>query len=127
MICRISRRALELLAAVAGSRPRRNSTFGASWVNRSITPRQPKSGEQLAQMAPMLVVASIAMTVCGMFGMQDTTRSPGPTPIARSRVARMRTWPASCFPGHAGQRGGLAAVQQRVHARAARLRSTCSA
>jgi hypothetical protein len=45
-----------------------NSTFGASWLNRSSAPRQPKSGEQLVQIAAMLVVASIAITACGMFG-----------------------------------------------------------
>ena len=76
-----------------------NSTRGASWLNRSITPRQPKSGEQLDQMAPMLVVASIAMTACGMFGRQDATRSPGRTPSSRSRVASTRTWPARVSQG----------------------------
>jgi hypothetical protein len=45
-----------------------NSTLGVSCLNRSSTPRQPKSGEQLAQIAAMLVVASIATTACGMFG-----------------------------------------------------------
>ena len=39
----------------------------------------------------MLVVASMAITVCGMFGMQEATRSPGRTPMARSRVASTRT------------------------------------
>ena len=39
----------------------------------------------------MLVVASIAMAVCGIFGMQEATRSPGPMPMPRSRVARTRT------------------------------------
>ncbi len=39
----------------------------------------------------MLVVASIAITVCGMFGMQEATRSPGRTPMARSLVASTRT------------------------------------
>jgi len=38
----------------------------------------------------MLVVASIAITVCGMFGMQEATRSPRRTPMAR-RVASTRT------------------------------------
>jgi len=42
-------------------------------------------------MAPTLVVASMAITVCGMFGMQEATRSPGRTPMARSRVASTRT------------------------------------
>ena len=42
-------------------------------------------------MAPMLVVASIAIAVCGMFGMQEATRSPGRTPRPRSWVARIRT------------------------------------
>ena len=42
-------------------------------------------------MAPMLVVASMAITVCGMFGIQEATRSPGRTPMARSRVASTRT------------------------------------
>ena len=39
----------------------------------------------------MLVAASIAIAVAGMFGMQEATRSPGPTPISRSRVASTRT------------------------------------
>jgi hypothetical protein len=39
----------------------------------------------------MLVVASMAMTVCGMFGMQEATRSPGRTPMARSLVPSTRT------------------------------------
>jgi hypothetical protein len=54
-------------------------------------PRSPKSGEQLVQIAPMLVVASMAITVCGMFGMQEATRSPGRMPRARNWVARTRT------------------------------------
>ena len=39
----------------------------------------------------MLVVASMAMTVCGMFGMQEATRLPGRTSMARSLVASTRT------------------------------------
>ena len=38
-------------------------------------------------MAPMLVLASIAMTVCGIFGMNPATRSPATTPIARKLAA----------------------------------------
>ena len=54
-------------------------------------PRSPKSGEQHAQIAPMAVVASIAIMVSGMFGIQPTTRSPGTTPSARNCVASVRT------------------------------------
>ncbi len=39
----------------------------------------------------MLVVASMAITVWGMFGMQEATRSPGRTSMARSLVASTRT------------------------------------
>ena len=35
------------------------STRGCSWRNLSSTPRQPKSGDTLVQIAPMDVVASI--------------------------------------------------------------------
>jgi hypothetical protein len=77
-------------------------------------------------MAPMLVVASIAMTVCGMFGMIDTTRSPGRTPSSRSRVPRMRTCPANSSQGRP-TRGlvSLACSSASVPGRS--LRSTCSA
>jgi hypothetical protein len=68
--------------------------LGDSCPNLSLTPRPPKSGEQLVHTAPMLVVASMAMTVCGMFGMQEATRSPGRTPMARSLVPSTRTLPA---------------------------------
>ena len=47
----------------------------------------------------MLVVASIAITVCGAFGMQEATRSPGRTPMPRSRVASTRTLFASSGQG----------------------------
>jgi len=77
-------------------------------------------------MAPMLVVASIAMTVCGMFGMQDTTRSPGRTPIARSRVARMRTWPASVSQGTPAS-GEVSLRYSNASTPGRSLRSTCSA
>ena len=42
-------------------------------------------------MAPRLTAASIATTVSGMFGMNAATRSPGPTPCARSAAAVMAT------------------------------------
>ncbi len=67
------------------------STEGCSWRNRSSTPRQPKSGDTLVQIAPIDVVASMAMTASGMFGSIEATRSPGWTPSSRSRVARART------------------------------------
>jgi hypothetical protein len=54
----------------------------------------PKSGELDDQIAPRLVVASIAMTVSGMFGMKPATRSPGATPWARSAAAARAT--SSC-------------------------------
>ena len=97
-----------------------------SCENLSITPRQPKSGEQLAQMAPMAVVASIAMTVCGMFGMIETTRSPGTTPSSRSRLARIRTWPANS--SHGSPASGVASLRYSSASAPGRsLRSTCSA
>ena len=65
-------------------------------------------------MAPMLVVASIAIAVCGMFGMHEATRSPGRMPRARNWVARTRTLFAELRPGQAGQRGGLRLVVQRI-------------
>ena len=70
------------------------STVGWSCRNRSRTPRQPKSGETLVQIAPIDVTASIAMTASGMFGSVEATRSPGRTPRRRSWVARIRTFPA---------------------------------
>ena len=42
---------------------------GSIWPKRSSTPCTPKSGEHDDQIAPMLVAASIAITVPGMFGM----------------------------------------------------------
>ena len=47
----------------------------------------PKSGEQEDHTAPMLVAASMAMIVWGIFGMNPTTRSPGRTPMARRAEA----------------------------------------
>ena len=91
-----------------------------------MTPRQPKSGEQLAQMAPMAVVASIATTVGGMFGMIDTIRSPGRTPIDRSRVARMRTWPANSSQGRPA-RGVVSLPYSSASVPGRSLRRTCSA
>ena len=46
------------------------------------------SGEQLDQTAPMLAQARNAMLVCGVFGMQETTRSPAFTPIRFRYPAR---------------------------------------
>ena len=47
-------------------------------------------------MAPMLVVASIAIAVCGMFGMQEATRSPGPAANAAKAEARDALRSRSC-------------------------------
>ena len=64
-------------------------------------------------MAPMLVVASIAIAVCGMFGMQEATRSPG-----RRRGRELRGQDADAVPefrpGQAGQRRGLRLVVEGV-------------
>jgi hypothetical protein len=69
-----------------------NRTFGAIWPKRSTTPLMPKSGEHEDQIAPRLVVASIATTVSGMLGMNPATRSPFPTPSAFSACVRHATW-----------------------------------
>ena len=53
--------------------------------------RVPKSGEQLAQIAPMLAHASSAMTASGMFGTTATTLSPRPTPRRRNPAATAAT------------------------------------
>src|SRR3990172_2596940 len=45
------------------------------------------SGEQLDQTAPRLAQARNPLIVSGMFGMNEATRSPGPTPISRSPAA----------------------------------------
>ena len=50
-------------------------------------PWMPKSGEHDDQMAPMLVVASIATTVSRILGMKPATRSPVVTPSERSAAA----------------------------------------
>jgi len=72
----------------------------------------------------MLVVASIAMTVCGMFGRQEATRSPGRTPMARSRVASTRTWFAK--PGQGRPVSGVVSDwKYRASCPGRSLRSTC--
>jgi len=43
--------------------------LGSICSKRSVTLREPKSGEQLDQIAPMLAQASKAASVSGMFGM----------------------------------------------------------
>ena len=50
-------------------------------------PCRPKSGEQDDQTAPMLVVASIAITVSAKLGMKPATRSSFRTPACRSAAA----------------------------------------
>jgi hypothetical protein len=64
-----------------------NKISGSSCRKRSMAPSEPKSGEQLAQMAPIAVVANIAIRACGIFGRYATTLSPRFTPRARSSVA----------------------------------------
>jgi len=44
------------------------SSASASGLSRSSTPCEPKSGEQLAQIAPIAVAASITIIVSGMLG-----------------------------------------------------------
>src|SRR5271168_5267316 len=70
-------------------------TFGAICANRSTTVLTPNSMAADDHTAPVATVAIIAIAVSGTFGMYDTTRSPGFTPMARSWVARMRTWDPS--------------------------------
>ncbi len=52
------------------------STLGLICPKRSSTPLIPKSAEQEDQIGPMLVAASIAITVSGIFGIKPPTRSP---------------------------------------------------
>ena len=49
------------------------------------------SGEQLDQIAPLAAAASSAITLSGMFGMNDTTRSPASMPSASSVVVSAPT------------------------------------
>ena len=77
-------------------------------------------------MAPMLVVASIAATACGMFGRQATTRSPGRTPNSLSLVASTRTWPASVSQASAVT-GVVSLLYSSAVVPGRSLRSTCSA
>ena len=53
------------------------------------------SGEHDDQIAPRAVTAITAATVCGMFGMNDTTRSPGCTPSSTSVRISAPVVPAS--------------------------------
>ena len=71
------------------------STVGSICWNRSATLRSPKSGEHDDHTAPMLAVASSAMTASGMFGRYAATRSPRPTPSRRSPAATDATARAS--------------------------------
>src|SRR6185369_10890011 len=57
------------------------------------------SAEHTDQIAPRLAQARNATAVCGTFGMNAATRSPGPTPIASSVAANAPTWRRSS--GHA--------------------------
>src|SRR6184192_2764629 len=88
--------AAQLIAPIEGLAPVAVPVDGEEHLRRELreaVERAPltKSGEQHAQIAPMAVVASIAIMVSGMFGIQATTRSPGSSPRARSSVARVRT------------------------------------
>jgi hypothetical protein len=74
-----------------------NSTVGRICANRSMTLCAPKSGEQDDQMAPRLAVASSPMSASGMFGRNAATRSPWPTPSARS-APRTRPTSAASSP-----------------------------
>jgi hypothetical protein len=60
-------------------------------AKRSSTPATPKSGEQLDQIAPRLVVANMAITASEQFGKKPTTRSPGTTPAEWSDEAQAAT------------------------------------
>ena len=55
------------------------------------TPLAPKSGEQDDQIAPRLVVASMAMMVSGRLGRKPATRSPGRIPWRPQRPATRAT------------------------------------
>lgn len=68
-----------------------SSHASVTCAKRSRTPCEPKSGEQLDQIAPRLVAASIAMTVSGMLGVYATTRSPATTPSCASRAESCAT------------------------------------
>ena len=65
------------------------STLGSICLKRSTTAPVPMSGEQLDHTAPTVAHARNAASVSGMFGMYDTTRSPGRMPIARKLAAKL--------------------------------------
>ena len=67
------------------------NNFGSIWPKRSSTPRSPKSGEQEEKMAPIEVAASMRAMVSGRFGIIAATRSPTPTPAARSACCSRET------------------------------------
>ena len=66
-------------------------TFGSIWANLSRTPFMPKSGDDELHMAPIELVANIAMTASGMFGMNPTTLSPLQTPNSRNECVTFST------------------------------------
>ena len=82
--------AVDVLAGVAIRRSG-DEDLRAIWPNRSSTPLTPKSGEQLDQIAPRLVAASIATTASGMLGRKPATRSPRVTPSDRKAAASPAT------------------------------------
>ncbi len=63
-------------------------TLGEICLNRSITLRAPKSGEQHDQTAPRLADARSPTTASGQFGRYPATLSPCFTPSSLRKAAR---------------------------------------
>jgi len=85
----------------------------------------PKSGEQDDHSAPRLAAASAAITVSGMFGSTAQTRSPGPTPQARSAPAKLAT--ASWSSAQETRRSAPCSLRNSIAGLASRRRSRFSA
>jgi hypothetical protein len=84
---------------------------GSIWRKRSSTASGPMSAEHTDQIAPRLAQARKATAVCGTFGMNAATRSPGRRPSRRAQPRTRR--PGGAAPARRSPACGLRAASPR--------------